>query len=69
MDQLRSRIAAAIKTVLPVPYAARDGYFFSAADAVIAELGLDKEFGCAGASHHGCRCSHRYVTEWETDDV
>jgi hypothetical protein len=38
------------------------------ATAVHDQLGLDKEFGCATASQHGCRCSHRYVTGWTTTD-
>lgn len=41
---------------------------YEVADAVIRELGLDKEFGCPVAGHHYCRCSHRYTTEWKDNE-
>ena len=45
------------------------GMFLDDADAVIRELRIEKEFGCGTSDpRHGCRCSHRYATEWETDD-
>lgn len=40
---LRGRIAAAIKQVMPVPFAARDSYYLLAAEAVMDELGLEEE--------------------------
>ncbi len=66
MTDLRTRIAAAIYT--------DNGFGWSkyqceeAADAVIAELNLDKQFGCPVAGHHSCRCSHRYTTPWKDND-
>ena len=41
---------------------------YEMADAVIEALNLDIEHGCPTAGHHGCRCAHRYVTEWEPDE-
>lgn len=38
------------------------------AEAVISQIGLEKDFGCSTAAHHGCRCSYRYVTEWTTNE-
>ncbi len=66
-DGLRTRLAAAIYTDNPFGWS-RD-QCEQAADAAIRELGLDKEFGCPVAGHHHCRCSHRYTTEWETDEA
>jgi hypothetical protein len=60
---LRARVAAIIDREV-------DGFWepLDVADAVIAEL-LDKEFGCPVAGHHFCRCSHRYTTEWKSNDA
>lgn len=65
---LRDRIAYAIAQAdggdLPGP----DSWDYKLADAVISELGMEKDFGCRTAAHHGCRCSYRYVTEWTTNE-
>jgi hypothetical protein len=66
MSDLRTRIAAALKTA-----DRRVAGFISyeeRADAVIAELNLDKDFGCPVAGHHHCRCSHRYTTPWKDNE-
>jgi hypothetical protein len=66
MTDLRDRIAEALKTA-----DRRVAGFISyeeRADAVIAELNLDKQFGCPVAGHHHCRCSHRYTTPWKDND-
>lgn len=39
------------------------------ADAVIRELDLTKEFGCNTDARHGCRCSHRYTTNWRHNNI
>ena len=64
-DTLRDRIVAVLYEdgQRPMATAAR------LADAVIAALRLDIEHGCPTAGHHGCRCAHRYVTEWSDDEV
>jgi hypothetical protein len=66
MSDLRTRIAEALKTADRkvagfISYEER-------ADAVIAELNLDKDFGCPVAGHHHCRCSHRYTTPWKDNE-
>ena len=58
---LQSRIAGAIKQVIPVPFAARDGYYLLAADAVMTELSLRREV-------NGEHCTVRYVTDWHTEE-
>lgn len=60
MSDLRTRILKAIYDNCNLPEH-RCGQL---ADAVIRELGLEMDFGCRTAGHHGCRCSHRYVTKW-----
>ena len=67
---LRTRIAAALKKAdeAQAPWAGPVSYDVLA-DAVIAELQLDKEFGCPVAGHHFCRCSHRHTTKWESNDA
>jgi len=69
MSDLRERIAAAVVEKLSKR---RDGRVefspYDVADAVIADLSLDKEFGCPVAGHHFCRCSHRHTTKWESND-
>ena len=70
-DNLRDRIAAVLLEDWPAPVFSTGKQLAQAqklADAVIAELSLDIEHGCATAGHHGCRCAHRYVTEWMADD-
>jgi hypothetical protein len=71
LSGLRTRIAA----ILSSKEVVLDGWDYInqecawlLADAVIAELGLDKEFGCPVAGHHLCRCSHRHITKWESND-
>ena len=75
MSDLRTRIAKALygQILHPVPLfdsqpdEVKDAWLADA-DAVIAELQLDKEFGCPVAGHHFCRCSHRHTTKWESND-
>jgi hypothetical protein len=71
-DDLRDRIA---KAIADAQFAFDNGDPYNGpedsdvlADAVIAALNLDKQFGCPVAGHHHCRCSHRYTTEWEDND-
>jgi hypothetical protein len=66
MSDLRTRIAAALRTA-DRRVAGFIGYD-EMADAVIAELNLDKDFGCPVAGHHHCRCSHRYTTPWKDNE-
>lgn len=66
-DSLHSRIAAILADNWPAPWHGSDRQHkqvFDLTDTVMAALGLEKDFGCSTAGHHGCRCSHRYVTEW-----
>jgi hypothetical protein len=58
-DSLRDRIAAVIARHR------MDRSNYEMADAVIAELALEQEWGCPT---NNCRCSHRYVTEWKIND-
>lgn len=58
---LQERIAGAIKQVIPVPFAARDGYYLLAADAVMTELSLHRE---SNAEHR----TVRYVTDWKSEE-
>ena len=76
-DDLRTRIAAAALNAYAGTETAWDMSegdvrrkdWLEIADAVIRELTLDKEFGCPSSDpRHGCRCSHRYVTEWVPAD-
>jgi hypothetical protein len=67
MTDLRTRIAEAIKAADVMPSTDCDPYV-EMSDAVIAELRLDKQFGCPVAGHHSCRCSHRYTTPWKDNE-
>ena len=64
MSDLNERVAMALAR------AVLDGKttLVELADAVIADLQLEPEYGCATASHHGCRCSHRFSTEWRVNE-
>jgi hypothetical protein len=69
MTDLRTRIAYAIAQADgDEPGMEPASCDYEMADAVIAALNLDKQFGCPVAGHHHCRCSHRYTTEWEDND-
>ncbi len=72
-DSLRDRIAAVIYGSASqwddYPWDALaehiQALYLGQADAVIAELALEQEWGCPT---NNCRCSHRYVTEWKIND-
>jgi hypothetical protein len=65
MTDLRERVIKAVASANVVLYL---GEWERIADAVIAELNLDKDFGCPVAGHYSCRCSHRYTTPWKDND-
>lgn len=66
-DDLRTRIAAALKAVddaylnRPEPFMAEPASYEELADAVIAELGLIRVTRSQNPP------IHRYVTDWKTD--
>lgn len=70
-SDLRDRVAAAIRRA-----AAEQTYWIPGpvlskiyAEAVIDDLKLGQEYGCGSSDiRHGCRCSHRYVTEWVVNE-
>jgi len=60
-DSLRDRIAALLELLRPVTPT-------EAADAVIRELGLQREKNLPLGDERFHQPMHRYVTEWTTDE-
>ena len=60
-DTLRDRIAALLELLRPVTPT-------EAADAVIRELGLQREKNLPLGDERFHQPMHRYVTEWTTDE-
>jgi len=65
MSDIRNRITAVLYEDGQRPMATA----VRLTDAVLAELDLTKEFGCNTDARHGCRCSHRYTTNWKRNNI